>query len=385
MPRRSSASRARRSSRRSSRIGSRADRHVPRTTRIDGRASRAGRDDLPGVRKRGTRLGRLSLRRLRHVHLHDLQHAGRDAVQDVRGEGGQGTADAHGQEIVRVNDGPAPDFGALGVVVGHAADHDGATGLTVVRGATGPLRASVAILGRATGTRELDALSPRHLVDRIDAVLLTGGSAYGLDAAAGVMRWMEERGRGFAVGDGVVPIVPAAVVFDLAPLGRFSARPTAAMAYDATEQATSLVGEGSVGAGTGTTVGKAGGIAFAMKGGVGAAVATAGRASVGALAVVNAFGDVRDGGGRILAGARRDGRFLDSAQLLRAQVQAPRFGDAGMRNTTLAVVVASAPLSRVELQQLAHAASAAVLRRITPAGTSLDGDVIFALGPLDGP
>ncbi len=303
-------------------------------------------------------------------------------MQDVRGEGGEGAASPNGQATFGVIAGPAPDFGALGVVVGHSTDQDGATGLTVVRGTTGPFRASGAILGRATGTRELDALSPRHLVDRIDAVLLTGGSAYGLDAAAGVMRWMEERGRGFAVGNGVVPIVPAAVVFDLAPLGRFTARPTAAMAYDATDAARSVVVEGSVGAGTGATVGKAGGIAFAMKGGVGAAVASATGASVGALAVVNAFGDVRDGGGRIIAGARRDGEFLDCARLLRSQAQAPRFG--AMQNTTLAVVIASAPLSRIELQQLAHAASAALLRRITPAGSTFDGDVVFALGPLEG-
>ena len=279
----------------------------------------------------------------------------------------------------------APDFAALGVVVGHATDAEGGTGLTVVRGATAPFRASVAILGRATGTRELDALSPRHLVDRIDAVMLTGGSAYGLDAAAGVMQWLEERGRGFPVGDGVVPIVPAAVVFDLAPIGRFAARPTAAMAYDATERATSVIEEGSVGAGTGTTVGKAGGIADAMKGGVGASIASAGAVSVGALAVVNAFGDVRDGAGRIIAGARRDGSFLDSSRLLREQRSAPRFGTTVLQNTTLAVVIASAPLSRVELQQLAGAASAALLRRITPAGTTFDGDVVFALAPLEGP
>ena len=280
--------------------------------------------------------------------------------------------------------GPAPDFGALGVVVGHATDDDGATGLTVVRGASAPFRASVAILGRATGTRELDALSPHHLVDRVDAVMLTGGSAYGLDAAAGVMRWMEERGRGFPVGGGVVPIVPAAVVFDLAPLGRFAARPTAGMAYEAADRATSLVHEGSVGAGTGATVGKAGGIAFAMKGGVGAALASSGEVIAGAVAVVNAFGDVRDGDGRIIAGARRDGEFLDCARLLRGAAFTPRFGSAAMQNTTLAVVIVSAPLSRVELQQLASAASAALVRRITPAGSTFDGDVVFALAPLDG-
>jgi L-aminopeptidase/D-esterase-like protein len=283
-----------------------------------------------------------------------------------------------------VSPGAPPDFGPLGIVVGHATDVAGATGVTVVRGARDAFRASVAVLGRATGTRELDALAPSHLVDRIDAIVLTGGSAYGLDCAAGVMRWMEERGRGFPVGAGVVPIVPAAVVFDLAPLGRFEARPTGAMAYEAADGATSRVEEGSVGAGTGTTVGKAGGIEHAMKGGVGAAVAASGDLSVGAVAVVNAFGDVRDGAGRIIAGARRDGVFLDSARLVRDQAMAPGFGNAAMQNTTIAVVVSSAPMSRVELQPLAHAASAALVRRITPAGTTFDGDVVFAVAPIAG-
>jgi L-aminopeptidase/D-esterase-like protein len=195
---------------------------------------------------------------------------------------------------------------------------------------------------------------------------------------------MEERGRGFPVGGGVVPIVPAAVVFDLAPLGRFGARPTAAMAYDAADRATSLVEEGSVGAGTGTTVGKAGGIAGAMKGGVGAAVSASGAIRVGALAVVNAFGDVRDAAGRIIAGARRNGEFADSARILREETQPPRFGQQAIQNTTLCVVISSVPLQRVELQQLAAAASAALLRRITPAGTTFDGDAIFAVSPLSG-
>ena len=121
-----------------------------------------------------------------------------------------------------------------------------------------------------------------------------------------------------------------------------------------------------------------------MKGGVGAALATSGDLRVGAVAVVNAFGDVRDGAGRIIAGARRDGDFLDSTRLVRDQVLAPRFGNAAMQNTTIAVVVSSAPMSRVELQQLAHAASAALVRRITPAGTTFDGDVVFAMAPITG-
>jgi len=283
-----------------------------------------------------------------------------------------------------VTRGAAPDFEALGVVVGHATDQEGATGVTVIRGVSEALRGSVSILGRATGTRELDALSPGHLVDRIDALMLTGGSAYGLDAAAGVMRWMEERGRGFPVGAGVVPIVPGAVIFDLAPLGRFDARPTANMAYDACDRATSRVAEGSVGAGTGATVGKGGTTGTAMKGGVGAALASAGGVTVGAVSVVNAFGDVRDASGRIIAGARGARGFLDSERALREEYPAGRFGGGAMRNTTLAVVIASVVLSRIELQQLARASAAALFRRITPAGTSFDGDVVFALSPLSG-
>ncbi|HET9684971.1 MAG TPA: P1 family peptidase, partial [Gemmatimonadaceae bacterium] len=178
-------------------------------------------------------------------------------------------------------------FAPCGLVVGHATDVDGATGCTVVRGSERPFRCAVHVLGRATGTRELALLEPAHLVDRVDAILLAGGSAYGLDAAAGVMRWMEERARGFAVGAGVVPIVPGAVVFDLAPLGRFDARPTPAMGYDACERAVPEPEEGSVGAGTGATVGKAAGPAGAMKGGVGMGAADAGDVVVRAVAVVN--------------------------------------------------------------------------------------------------
>ena len=144
-------------------------------------------------------------------------------------------------------------FASLGVVVGHATDVEGATGLTVIRVTDPPLRGAVAVVGRATGTRELQSLAPDSLADRVDAVLLTGGSAFGLDAASGIMQWMEERGRGFPVPGGSVPIVPAAVIFDLAPLGMFTARPTAAMAYRCVRiQATATAGGGGLGRGVGT-------------------------------------------------------------------------------------------------------------------------------------
>jgi len=277
------------------------------------------------------------------------------------------------------------DFRPLGLMVGHATDVEGGTGLTVVRHAEHAWRGGAAVLGRATGTRELGAASPSSLADRVDAVLLTGGSAYGLDAAAGVMRWMEERGRGFPIGASVVPIVPAAVIFDLMPTGRPDARPTAEMAYAACGSATMQdVAEGSVGAGTGATVGKAAGREGAMKGGVGCWIETVGSLSVGAVAVVNAFGDVRDAQGDILAGARdREGRFLDCARLL-AERPMPRASDVAGRNTTLAVVATNAVLSRTAVQELAAAAGAALHRRITPSGTSFDGDVVFALCAHEG-
>lgn len=273
----------------------------------------------------------------------------------------------------------------FGLAVGHATDAAGGTGCTVVRGIDAPLRAAVAVIGRATGSRELALLEPGHLVERVDAILLSGGSAFGLDAAAGVMRWMESRGRGFAVGQGVVPIVPAAVLFDLGPLGRFDARPTPEMAEAACASATSDgIAEGAVGAGTGLTVGKILGRAGAMKGGLGIAVAEGTGCAAAAIVAVNAFGDVRDAQGRILAGARSaDGRFVDTAARLAAGGPAREFG-AAAPNTTLAVVAVDAALTRLELQQVARAATAAYHRRLSPAGSSFDGDIVFALAPMEG-
>lgn len=279
----------------------------------------------------------------------------------------------------------APSLARFGLAVGHATDRDGATGCTVVRGVSAPHRAACAVLGRATGTRETALLEPGHLVERVDAILLSGGSAYGLDAAAGVMRWMEERGRGFNVGAGVVPIVPAAVIFDLLPLGRFEARPTPQMAYDACHSATSDdIAVGSVGAGTGATVGKIRGAVGAMKGGLGIAVTEGHGCAAAAIAVVNAFGDVRDAAGNIIAGARlEDGAFVDTARAIAGG--APSGGFTAGTNTTICVVAVDCALSRLELQAVARTAGTGLLSRITPAGTMADGDVVFALAPMDGP
>ena len=283
----------------------------------------------------------------------------------------------------------------FGLAVGHATNGAGGTGCTVIRGIDAPHRAACAVIGRATGSRELALLAPGHLVERVDAILLSGGSAYGLDATAGVMRWMERAGRGFPVGSGVVPIVPAAVCFDLAPIGRFEARPTAEMAEAACESAVSdAIDEGSVGVGTGLTVGKAFGPAQAMRGGFGLAVREGDGCAAAAMVAVNAYGDVRDASGAIIAGARRaDGGFIDTARAiaageLAAQGVANDAANGAGRlapNTTLAVVALDAAFTRLELQGIARAATGAYHRRITPAGTQVDGDIVFALAPMEGP
>jgi len=272
-----------------------------------------------------------------------------------------------------------------GISVGHWTDLERATGCTVVLGPDGGMRAACAVRGRATGTRELDALNPRHLVDRIDAVLLTGGSAYGLGAADGVMRWLKERGRGLPVGSaGIVPIVPTAVIFDfdLAPGGKADRWPTAEDAYRACGAASGEVAEGSVGAGTGATVGKALGPRAAMKGGVGSWAVSGGDIVVGALVVLNAVGNILDGSGAILAGARGAGGKLVDALEHFARGGAPFGavgGAGGARNTTLAVVATNATLDRTGLEALANAAGDALARRIVPYGTLFDGDVVFAV------
>src|SRR5881392_4060866 len=263
---------------------------------------------------------------------------------------------------------PASLTAVRGISVGHWTDLERATGCSVVLGPESGMRAACAVRGRATGTRELDALNPRHVVDRIDAVLLTGGSAFGLGAADGVMRWLKERGRGLPVGSaGIVPIVPTAVIFDfdLAPGGKADRWPTADDAYRACTAASADVVEGSVGAGTGATVGKALGPRAAMKGGVGSWAASG--------------GNILDGAGAVLAGARAaDGTFADALTHF-ARGGAP-FGAVGKgRNTTLAVVATNATLDRIALEALAHAAGDALARRIVPYGTLFDGDVVFAV------
>lgn len=264
-----------------------------------------------------------------------------------------------------------------GLLVGHAGDDEARTGCTVI---LGPFRAAADIRGSATGTREIEAISAEHLVERADAILLTGGSAYGLAAADGVMAWLEERGEyGFDTGPARVPIVPAAVIFDLA-VGRADRRPDAAMGRAACQAAGVDVGEGRVGAGTGATVGKVLGPQRSMPGGVGTAAIAGSGFTVSALAVVNALGDVMDGHGRIIAGARADdGSFADSAARAREGGSSARLGTA----TTLCVVATDAPLDRTALLGLARAGSTGQARRIAPVHTPFDGDITFAVSTTD--
>lgn len=266
-----------------------------------------------------------------------------------------------------------------GIRVGHADAADGSTGCTVV---LGPFRAAAEVRGLATGSREMGPLSPDHLVPRVDALLLTGGSAFGLAAADGVMMWLAERGTGYDTGAVRVPIVPAAVIFDLTPE---SSRPDPALGRLACDRASDeAVGEGRVGAGRGATVGKVAGRQNGMPGGVGSWALDVGAYRVGALAVVNALGDVFDGDGAIVAGARVDGVFVDAIRALRESVDRGEMGSASAgTNTTLAVVATDAPLGRTDLVRLARVAGNALARRIAPVHTPFDGDVVFALSTAE--
>ncbi|HEU5324215.1 MAG TPA: P1 family peptidase [Methylomirabilota bacterium] len=266
-----------------------------------------------------------------------------------------------------------------GISVGHYTDLEAGSGCTVVLAPQGGMRASGVVRGRATGTRELDVLDPAHLVGHVDAIFLTGGSAYGLGATDGVVRWLRDRGRGVPVHPvGVVPIVPAAVVFDLGNTGAVVRWPRPEDAVRACDAASTEFAEGSVGAGTGATVGKARSLAGATKGGLGTWAVRSGDVVLGALVVVNAVGDVRDARGEILAGGRgTDGRAVDGLRYLADG--GPLFGgQPAARNTTLAVIATNAALTKLELFALAQAGSDALARRITPYGTLFDGDVVFA-------
>jgi L-aminopeptidase/D-esterase-like protein len=267
-----------------------------------------------------------------------------------------------------------------GISVGHATDAIGRTGCTVVL-AEGGAVAGVDVRGSAPGTRETDLLHPTALVERIHALCLAGGSAFGLAAADGVMRFLAERGIGFDTGARPVPIVPAAILFDLFE-GSATAAPGPDDGYAACEDAERGGGplEGRLGAGTGATVGKLAGPRLASPGGIGsAAVRLADGSIVGALAITNAVGNVVGRDGRILAGVRGEGgAFLDATALLLAGPPPGRVPPGGT-NTTLAVVATDATLDRAQCSRLATQAHDALALAISPVHTVLDGDTAFAL------
>lgn len=269
-----------------------------------------------------------------------------------------------------------------GLRVGHWTNLEGATGCTVVLCPPEGALAACAVLGGAPGTRETDVMSPGNLVERVHAVLLTGGSAFGLDAAGGVMRWLEERQIGYRLRHAVVPIVPAAVLYDLG-IGHTSARPDAAAGYAACEAAGETVPEGSVGAGTGATVAKLQGPGHAVKAGLGTAVERlAGGGIVAALVAVNAIGEVVDPEtGGVVAGLRDgEGRPLDAVTFLRQRRSEP---PEVIENTTIAVVATNIALTRDELRRVALMAHTGIARAIRPSHTPADGDTVFALSTAE--
>lgn len=260
-----------------------------------------------------------------------------------------------------------------GITVGHYTDPEARTGCTAVLCEAGAV-AGVDVRGSAPGTRETDLLRGYNAVERVQAIMLCGGSAYGLDAASGAMRYLEEKRLGTDVGLGVVPIVPAAVIFDLG-VGRFDVRPDAAAGYAACKNAVAAPEMGRVGVGCGATIGKAFGNEFLMPGGVGTSCITlANGVKVAAIVAVNALGDVYDPDtGRIVAGANKAGQFLNCMSLV---------SGAAVRdstNTTIGVVATDAKLNREQANKLASMAHDGLAMAIRPVHTSLDGDTFFSM------
>ncbi|MEW6717186.1 MAG: P1 family peptidase [Chloroflexota bacterium] len=277
-----------------------------------------------------------------------------------------------------------------GIQVGHAQDEVALTGCTVVLCEDGAV-AGVDQRGGAPGTRETDPLHPMHLVQKVHAIVLSGGSAFGLDAATGVVRYLESRGIGFDTRVARVPIVPAAILFDLG-IGDPDVRPDTQMGYQACKNASAdPPAEGSVGAGTGATVGKILGMGQAMKSGIGSsAIKIGGGVVVGAIVAVNAFGDVIDPQtGKIIAGARslhkgpirlgEPGCFADTMQVMRSLVGRTILHFASRGNTVIGVVATNARFDKEEVNKVAQMAHDGLARTIRPAHTMLDGDTIFAL------
>ena len=277
-----------------------------------------------------------------------------------------------------------------GVEVGQSQNEEALTGCTVIlcrKGAVG----GVDVRGSAPGTRETDLLNPINLVDKVHAVVLAGGSAFGLDAASGVMKYLEEQKIGYGHGATRVPIVPAAILFDL-DLGKSARHPDPEMGYTAVSFAASgLVAEGNVGAGTGASVGKIFGMGGAMKSGLGtASLEIGGGVRVAAIVAVNAFGDVLDPAtGQILAGARPTslgpvklggaGAFADTLKVMQTLAGRTILALATGGNTVIAVVATNAKFDKAQTTKVAQMAQDGLARTIRPAHTMLDGDTVFAL------
>jgi L-aminopeptidase/D-esterase-like protein len=271
-----------------------------------------------------------------------------------------------------------------GIKVGHFTDPRKPTGCTVILVEDGAV-AGVDVRGAAPGTRETDLLDPINTVQQVHAIVLSGGSAFGLDTASGVLRYLEERGIGFKVGAAVVPIVPAAILFDLA-LGDHKVRPDAEAGYKACKAATSdAPAEGNAGAGAGATVGKLFGMTRAMKSGIGTAAirlndGKSNRLTVGAIVAVNAIGDVIDSGtGKVIAGARTpDGKSLLGTMnaIIRGEKLPPSVGGT---STTIGVVATDLKLDKAQATKVAQMAHDGLARAINPIHTPFDGDTIFAV------
>jgi len=273
-----------------------------------------------------------------------------------------------------------------GILIGHAQDTKAGTGCTVLLTMDGAV-CGVDQRGGAPATRETDAIRPMRIVERVHAVLLAGGSSFGLSAAHGVMKWLEERGVGFDVGVARVPLVPAAALFDL-KVGRADIRPTPEMGYSACLAAKKdfTASSGSIGAGTGAAVGCVLGPDGRMKGGIGAVVEEIRPGIlVGVVIAVNCFGDVVDpDSGKILAGARKmpEGNFVDTLSVM--PVQSVGFEDM-TQNTVIGVVATNAVLSKDAANKVAQMSHNGLARSIRPAHTMFDGDTIFALATCKGP
>lgn len=277
-----------------------------------------------------------------------------------------------------------------GIEVGHAQNEEALTGCTVILCRKGAV-AGVDVRGSAPGTRETDLLNPVHLVEKVHAVVLAGGSAFGLDAASGVMNYLEEKKIGFNTGTARVPIVPSAILYDL-NIGHADIRPDSTMGARAAASATSAPpAEGNVGAGTGATIGKMFGLSLAMKSGLGtASMDIGGGVIVGAIVAVNAFGDVIDPGtNQIIAGLRsgkvgplrigKKDEFADTLAMMKSPMGRGVFGLTSRANTVIGAVATNARLTKAQATKIAQMAQDGIARTIRPAHTMLDGDAIFAL------